>query len=276
MNNQNLNEALDINAIQAVLTTLKKSIPKLDVASLIKNAPKIVQAVKELAALDAKQNVSSLSEAKKPILLPFFNKYGLLIGGVAMAILAMVGSPPELPGDYIIKMITLGLQGKTAVDFFGSLNGYQGAELAADVFTGIMEDKKYSSFKKQQLLVENFRNFVQEEPSEFEGAELDDGTPVCPACLEELLESQRTIIQEAKYQGRTVTLNKPMKGDVKKFKVYVKDPSTGNVKKVNFGDPNMRIKKSNPARRKSFRARHHCDTNPGPKTKARYWSCKKW
>ena len=81
---------------------------------------------------------------------------------------------------------------------------------------------------------------------------------------------------EAKYQGREVPLNKPMQGDVKKFKVYVKDPKTGNVKKVNFGDPNMRIKKSNPKRRKSFRARHRCDTNPGPKTKARYWSCRKW
>jgi hypothetical protein len=83
-------------------------------------------------------------------------------------------------------------------------------------------------------------------------------------------------LEEAKYRGRTVTLNKPMQGDVKKFKVYVKDPKTGNIKKVNFGDPNMRIKKSNPKRRKSFRARHHCDTNPGPKTKARYWSCRKW
>jgi hypothetical protein len=80
---------------------------------------------------------------------------------------------------------------------------------------------------------------------------------------------------EAEYQGRKVKLNKPMRGDVKKFKVYVKDPKTGNVKKVNFGDPNMRIKKSNPKRRKSFRARHNCD-NPGPKTKARYWSCRKW
>jgi hypothetical protein len=82
-------------------------------------------------------------------------------------------------------------------------------------------------------------------------------------------------LEEAEYQGRSVPLNKPMKGDVKKFKVYVRDPSTGNVKKVNFGDPNMRIKKSNPARRKSFRARHHC-SSPGPKTKARYWSCRKW
>jgi len=109
----------------------------------------------------------------------------------------------------------------------------------------------------------------------YEGAHLDDGTLVCEGCLQELLESDRIVIQEAKYQGRTVTLNKPTKGDVKKFKVYVKDPSTGNVKKVNFGDPNMKIKKNIPARRKSFRARHNC-ASPGPKTKARYWSCKKW
>ena len=82
-------------------------------------------------------------------------------------------------------------------------------------------------------------------------------------------------IEEAEYRGRKVPLGKPMRGDVKKFKVYVKDPKTGNVKKVNFGDPNMRIKKSNPARRRSFRARHNC-ANPGPRTKARYWSCRKW
>ena len=87
---------------------------------------------------------------------------------------------------------------------------------------------------------------------------------------------------EAEYQGRKVKLNKPMRGDVKKFKVYVKDPKTGNVKKVNFGHggtsakrKTMRIRKSNPKARKSFRARHNCD-NPGPKTKARYWSCRKW
>ena len=95
-----------------------------------------------------------------------------------------------------------------------------------------------------------------------------------PGGLEELT--------EAEYQGRTVKLNKPMQGDVKKSKVYVKDPKTGNVKKVNFGHggtsakgKTMKIKKSNPERRKSFRARHNCD-NPGPKTKARYWSCRAW
>jgi len=81
-------------------------------------------------------------------------------------------------------------------------------------------------------------------------------------------------LDEAEYQGRKVPLGKPMRGDVKKFKVYVKNPK-GNIVKVNFGDPNMKIKKSNPARRRSFRARHNCD-NPGPRTKARYWSCRKW
>ena len=81
-------------------------------------------------------------------------------------------------------------------------------------------------------------------------------------------------MSEAEYQGRKVPLGKPMKGDVKKSKVYVKN-AKGNVVKVNFGDPNMKIKKSNPKRRKSFRARHNCD-NPGPRTSARYWSCRAW
>ena len=94
-------------------------------------------------------------------------------------------------------------------------------------------------------------------------------------------------ITEAKYQGKTVTLNKPTRGDSKKFKVYVnsgKKNADGSikVKKVNFGHggtsadrPTMSIRKSNPKRRKAFRARFNCDS-PGPKTMARYWSCKKW
>ena len=92
--------------------------------------------------------------------------------------------------------------------------------------------------------------------------------------------SEGETIEEAEYRGRKVTLNKPTRGDVKKFKVYVKNPK-GNVVKVNFGQGGdakggtMRIRKSNPKARKNFRARHNCD-NPGPKTKARYWSCKKW
>ena len=99
--------------------------------------------------------------------------------------------------------------------------------------------------------------------------------------LDAPIEDEVEDLFEAKYKGRTVTLNKPMQGDVKKFRVYVKNEK-GNVIKVNFGFGGtsakgkvMRIKKSNPERRKNFRARHNCD-NPGPKTKARYWSCRAW
>lgn len=75
---------------------------------------------------------------------------------------------------------------------------------------------------------------------------------------------------------RQMTLNKPFRtpGERKKFAVYVKNEN-GNVIKVRFGDPEMKIRKNEPERRKSFRARHNCD-DPGPKTKARYWSCKNW
>ena len=98
-------------------------------------------------------------------------------------------------------------------------------------------------------------------------------------CCEDLL------ITESEYQGKKVKLNDPIRTSEnpnKKFKVYVKDPKTGNVKKVNFGHggtsakrKTMRIRKSNPKARQSFRARHNC-ANPGPKTKARYWSCRQW
>jgi len=89
-----------------------------------------------------------------------------------------------------------------------------------------------------------------------------------------------TGLIEAEYQGRKVKLGKPMQGDAKKFKVYVKNPK-GNTVKVNFGQGGdakggtMRIRKSNPNARKNFRARHNCDS-PGPRHKARYWSCRKW
>ena len=82
-------------------------------------------------------------------------------------------------------------------------------------------------------------------------------------------------IEEADYHGRSVTLGKPTTGDVKKFKVYVRDPKSGNIKKVNFGDPNMEIKRDNPERRKNFRARHNC-ADKKDRTKAGYWSCRMW
>ena len=102
------------------------------------------------------------------------------------------------------------------------------------------------------------------------------GGKMVPNCVpkNEDLNEWGEVEEAAEYKGRKVTLNKPTKGDVKKSKVYVKNEK-GNVVKVEFGDPNMQIQKDIPARRKSFRARHNCD-NPGPKWKARYWSCKAW
>ena len=122
--------------------------------------------------------------------------------------------------------------------------------------------------KPTRIKVKDFKKSVKEQIGYF----TDSKTPIDKS------------LQEAEYQGRKVTLNKPMAGDVKKSKVYVKNDK-GNVVKVNFGhggtsakkkgEKTMRIKKNNPERRKSFRARHNCD-NPGPKWKARYWSCKAW
>jgi DNA-directed RNA polymerase subunit RPC12/RpoP len=91
---------------------------------------------------------------------------------------------------------------------------------------------------------------------------------------QKLDEAECGCVYEAQYHGREVQLGKPMQGDIKKFKVYVKNPK-GKVVKVNFGAHGMNIKKNNPKRRKAYRARHHCD-NPGPRTKANYWSCRKW
>ena len=109
-----------------------------------------------------------------------------------------------------------------------------------------------------------------------------DGSPLNPEQREQLRKTARDIrnqmsdgeLNEAEYQGRKVQLGKPMAGDVKKSKVYVRKPN-GKIVKVNFGDKKMKIKKSNPKRRKSFRARHRCE-NPGPRWKARYWSCRAW
>lgn len=106
-----------------------------------------------------------------------------------------------------------------------------------------------------------------------------------PRASEEAIEDDRQLsviasmetLEAAKYGGKTVTINKPFRtpGEKKKFAVYVKNPA-GKVVIVRFGDPNMEIKRDDPKRRKNFRSRHQCDTNPGPKTKARYWSCRMW
>ena len=132
------------------------------------------------------------------------------------------------------------------------------------------QDWTKDMISKAEIYVQNVYDFVSYyEPGKYEDEYVEE-----PSDLEDMEEEESSA---SEYQGRKVTLNKPFrtpKGP-KKFSVYVKNDK-GNVVKVNFGDPNMEIKRDIPARRKSFRARHQCDTNPGPKWKARYWSCKMW
>jgi hypothetical protein len=96
-------------------------------------------------------------------------------------------------------------------------------------------------------------------------------------CLKEYILEHVNKLEEAEYQGRKVALGKPFytPNGPKKRSVYVKNKK-GNIIKVNFGQKGVRIKKNNPKRRKSYRARHGCDKNPGPRWKANYWSCRKW
>ena len=105
--------------------------------------------------------------------------------------------------------------------------------------------------------------------------DMDDFINFLKVYSTQLEEANCNCVYEAEYQGREVKLGKPSQGDVKKFKVYVKNPKTGKIIKVNFGQKGMVIKKDNPGKRANFRARHNCE-NPGPRTKARYWSCRKW
>ena len=128
-------------------------------------------------------------------------------------------------------------------------------------------DESVRRLKKQTPGQEN-KQMKTTRFKEFREEAIDD---ICEACdLYEDLE-----IEEATYQGKTVKLNDPVRGGSKKFYVYVKNDK-GNVVKVSFGDTTgLSIKRDDPERRKAFRARHNCD-NPGPKWKARYWSCYQW
>ncbi len=106
--------------------------------------------------------------------------------------------------------------------------------------------------------------------------DVEEAMDYCPQCLAEYIEEHWNTLEEAEYKGRKVSLGKPFltPGGPKKRSVYVKN-AKGNVVKVNFGDPNLKIKKNIPARRKAFRARHKCATAKD-RTSPRYWSCKHW
>jgi len=126
-------------------------------------------------------------------------------------------------------------------------------------------------------LWENIRKKKEREGKNYKPAKKGDKDRPDPEAWKKAQSSLVYKGKAAEYQGKKVKLGKPFltpKGP-KKRSVYVKNDK-GNVVKVNFGDPNMKIKKNDPARRKSFRARHGCDTNPGPRWKAKYWSCKFW
>ena len=129
---------------------------------------------------------------------------------------------------------------------------------------------------KEDINTDDDVNYGLVEPEEYdvEDEDMVDFISFMRAYSKDLSEANCNCVYEAEYQGREVKLGKPMQGDVKKFKVYVKNPA-GNVVKVNFGQKGMKIRKSNPAARKSFRARMNCDS-PGPRHKANYWSCRKW
>ena len=149
----------------------------------------------------------------------------------------------------------------------------------------VIGDPRISAFKPIEETAPCWDGYKQVGMKEKDGKQVPNCVPVeeesdvvdfCPKCMIEVLQGLHPEqLGEAEYHGHKVSLGKPMRGDVKKFKVFVKDPKTGNVKKVNFGDKTMRIKKNIPSHRKSFRARHRCSTAKD-RTSARYWSCRKW
>lgn len=142
-----------------------------------------------------------------------------------------------------------------------------------DALEKLVPDEVTGTEKNQTMLQNKFKDkFAKEKRHTRVGVAFESKEPCCDDCAEQF----DHIVEEAEHEGRKVKLNDPFRtpGGPKKFSVYVKNEK-GNVVKVNFGDPNMEIKRDDPARRASFRARHGCD-NPGPKWKAKYWSCRMW
>ena len=158
---------------------------------------------------------------------------------------------------------------------FPDLTG-DGKVTYADILKGRGVELDEEELNEYALIDEEFDLYEQ-----LQDAVTEDGDHACPECLYELFYDSmcgcEDLISEAEYKGRKVKLNKRLPGDVKKFKAFVKGcgKDKKRVTKINFGDKNMKIKKSNPKRRKSFRARHKCKTAKD-KCTARYWSCKAW
>jgi len=177
----------------------------------------------------------------------------------------LIGKMDSDPRDKVIQVLS------QHIDLTFLKNLFKTEEVDDEKFTdkqikmafGILNDPRFKSGNMTEIV------------RRIEG--IADGLSDHPSVKKAIQRTNEDITNEAEYQGRKVKLGKPMRGDVAKYKVYVKDKKTGNVKKVNFGDKNMEIKRDDPKRRKSFRARHGCGTpKASDRTKARYWSCRMW
>jgi hypothetical protein len=168
---------------------------------------------------------------------------------------------------------TDGLSKHMSVDDIAKKHGVSVDQVKDQLKMGMKVEKEHTDSHKEAVKIA--MDHLVEDPEYYTKLQDMEVDEYCSACLAEYIREHANVLTEAEYQGRKVPLGKPMQGDVAKFKVYVKDPKTGNVKKVNFGDKSMKIKKSNPKRRKSFRARHKCHTAKD-RTSARYWSCRAW
>lgn len=151
------------------------------------------------------------------------------------------------------------------------------ADFMAEESESEAERRKKSAMKSMQKRVPRRmydKPAYERDPNHYK--KLNKEESCCEECKYEDVIEDAMIIENGEKKG--VKLNniiRTSENPNKKFKVYVRDPATKKIKVVRFGDPNMEIKRDDPNRRKNFRARHNCD-NPGPKTKARYWSCKQW
>jgi len=179
-------------------------------------------------------------------------------------------------GDSGVIMETMG---------YGSLVGEGSMKRQMHADSERMSLEQFKELYGDEDWIEEFWRETNGESEEIKEGNIEDLEKNIASAAVKPIPMEEEAMDEAEYQGRKVPLGKPMRGDQKKYKVYVRDPKTGNVKKVNFGhggksakrlgQKTMRIRKSNPKARKSFRARHHCE-NPGSKLKARYWSCRNW
>lgn len=219
------------------------------------------------------------------------------IHALSLHLMKMIEDGDDLP-EWVESKIT------KASDYISSVKDYLGGNMARDM--GALEeevtDSEEEQLKKIKIQLKKASNMHKKQSEKIDDI-IDEGTchvdihynlyeavqdavdefgdTPCPQCLYEVLSDASCgcpdLIPEAKYKGKKVKLNKPKRGGSKKFYVYVKGcaKDKSRVTKVSFGDPNMKIKKSNPKRRKSFRARHKCKTAKD-KCTARYWSCRKW